>query len=266
MNDVFGMHLQGGLGNMMFQIATAEWLAFKFDKQVCYPNVNEQFDHLKKTYVWTRHADEYKTIFKNFDFYKNQDLCQYVTNHKEIGFRYEQIEPEDGVCYNGYFQSDYNFDTDYARWLFEFSHHDWRYIRFADRILFNCTCSIHVRRGNYLLKPESHITQSLDYYLRAIKYIERTTDVDYFVVFSDDIEWCKQHFVGDSFLFINETDYIEMWMMSRCDHNIISNSSFSWWGAMLGDQKGRKVIAPAQWFPNNNPDSSDMIPYYWTIL
>ena len=70
-----------------------------------------------------------------------------------------------------------------------------------------------------------------------------------FVIFSDDIPWCKENFIGDNFTFIDgEEDYIDLYLMSVCEHNIIANSSFSWWGAYLNTNITKKVIAPKEWF------------------
>jgi hypothetical protein len=70
-----------------------------------------------------------------------------------------------------------------------------------------------------------------------------------FLVFSDDMEWCKENFIGDQFIFVEgENDVTDLWIMSYCKHNIIANSSFSWWGAWLNDYKHKIVVAPLKWF------------------
>ena len=86
-----------------------------------------------------------------------------------------------------------------------------------------------------------------------------------FIIFSDDIKWCKNNFIGDKFTFIEgEKDYIDLWLMSLCNHNIIANSSFSWWGAWLNQNPNKKVIAPINWFgPEKKLNPKDIYCKNW---
>ena len=84
----------------------------------------------------------------------------------------------------------------------------------------------------------------MEYYSQAMKHFPDTN----FIVFSDDIQWCKENFKGEEFTFIEEDDYIELYLMSMCRHNIIANSSFSWWGSYLNQNEDKIVIAPSKWF------------------
>lgn len=258
----FGMMLYGGIGNMCFQIATAEWIGFKYNIDVCYPNIESQLNHLKNNYAWTTHADQYPHIFADIDLFKNKDFTP--IGYKKIGFRYDELTPHNGVVYDGYFQSYKNFDNRIIQYMLR----PMNGIRYAvDDVLkpyynIDKTCSIHVRRGNYLQLQDHHVVQPLDYYLKAMDVIK----ADRYLIFSDDLEWCKQNFIGSQFVFIKDIDYIEMFAMSRCTHNIIANSSFSYWGAMLNPNPDKIVCYPANWFPNNNPDSSDICPPEWIKL
>ena len=89
-----------------------------------------------------------------------------------------------------------------------------------------------------------------------------------FVIFSDDIEWCKKNLnISDSLYIENEKDYIEMYLMSLCRNNIISNSSFSWWGAWLNNYQSKIVIGPSKWFGNSiNHNTGDILPENWIKL
>ena len=112
------------------------------------------------------------------------------------------------------------------------------------------TCSIHVRRGNYL-EPEQLTNQGLmgmDYYNKAGEIMGSSKT---YLVFSDDIAWCKENFVGGNLHFIEgEADIIDLFLMSKCKNNIIGNSTFSYWAATLNQNPGHKVVAPRQWFVN----------------
>ena len=76
----------------------------------------------------------------------------------------------------------------------------------------------------------------MDYYKKAMDYLDKP---DKYLIFSDDIEWCKQNFIGDEFVFIDEKDYISLFLMSYCESHVIANSSFSWWGAWLNSNHGK---------------------------
>ena len=92
-------------------------------------------------------------------------------------------------------------------------------------------------------------------------------DITY-LIFSNDIEWCKKNFIGNQFIFIEgEKDYIDLWLMSLCKNNIIANSSFSWWGAWLNTNSDKKVITPKNWFgPAINHSTQDLIPEKWFMI
>ena len=106
--------------------------------------------------------------------------------------------------------------------------------------------SLHVRRGDYLQVSSLNLT--LDYYNEAISvFLER---FPYFkvLVFSDDIEWCKQYIVGENVFYSeNNSNYVDMCMMTLCDHNIIANSTFSWWGAYLNQNPDKIVVCPTDY-------------------
>lgn len=257
----FGVEILGGLGNMLFCVFMGEWLEHKHRMNVFYPNARQWFNALPTASTWTTHSEEYKTIFKHFDWFKNQEMAPRLYKVVHIPFRHEVIVPEHGICYAGYFQSYKNFDADFVRERFKPADHVEQRVNAYSHLLGAKTCSIHVRRGNYV-GHSSHVVQDMDYYNKAIGII----DAELYLVFSNDIPWCKQHFLGEKFIFVEDTDYVEMFLMSKCKHNIIGNSSFSYCGAILGDPEGRMVVYPSNWFPNNVPDATDMCPPYWTKI
>ena len=100
--------------------------------------------------------------------------------------------------------------------------------------------SLHVRRGDYLQVASLNLT--LDYYSEAISIFLEKFPYFKLLVFSDDIDWCKEYIVGDNVFYSeNNSNYVDMCMMSLCDHNIIANSTFSWWGAYL-NQNPEKIV------------------------
>ena len=106
--------------------------------------------------------------------------------------------------------------------------------------------SIHVRRGDYVTQHKNfyyNLTET-DYYTLAMAHFPD----DKFLIFSDDIEWCKTRFLGERFEFSEgKSDVEDMNLMASCKHNIIANSSFSWWGAWLNPNPNKVVIGPKLW-------------------
>jgi len=133
--------------------------------------------------------------------------------------------------------------------------------------------SIHIRRGDYILNNKTSSLHggicTLDYYEQAIKIIEQKTNNPEFFIFSDDIEWVKENLkINHPVTYVSGNgipDYEELVLMSHCQHNIIANSTFSWWGAWLNQNPNKIVIAPEKWF-NSDTDIRDLIPETWIKL
>lgn len=266
--------LKGGLGNMMFQISAMKSFAKDNYSEVSFPNLNS---HIKLLNEEKNHNPKMNYAHEYFDIFKNISLMQDNINIKtsfELPFEYFKLKFKDNSNYNGFFQSEKFFvhNRDFILDMYEPSNHLKEYIenKYLD-ILKLKTCAIHVRRGDYLKLQDVHIVQDIDYYNNGISIIE---DVDMYLIFSDDIEWCKLNFIGEKFLFIEENrDYKELFLISMCTHQIISNSSFSWWGAWLNKNPNKIVIGPKKWFNENsiwvqqeNISSNDIIPENWIKL
>lgn len=136
--------------------------------------------------------------------------------------------------------------------------------------------SLHIRRGDYLHDPNAnkiHGVLNFNYYHKAIGYLESRLEFLKVYVFSDDIEWVRENLVlGHPVIYVNvnnpDTNYEDLRLMSLCKHNIIANSSFSWWGAWLNQNPNKIVIAPKQWFadPIKNEEARDIVPETWIKL
>jgi hypothetical protein len=134
--------------------------------------------------------------------------------------------------------------------------------------------SLHVRRGDYVANfrtNQTHWTCSMDYYKKAISYISKHVETPVFFVFSDDIQWAKKNIdTGYKQFFVDFNDasqnHEDIRLMANCKHNIIANSTFSWWGAWLNSNTSKIVVAPAQWFANTNFETSDICPESWFRL
>ena len=116
------------------------------------------------------------------------------------------------------------------------------------------TVSVHIRRGDYVTHQKTFGLCSLTYYKRAMQFIKERVKQPVFLFFSNDMKWVKDNFQAEAdeeYYYVNADgtlkDYEELYIMSKCKHNIIANSSFSWWGAWLNESDDKIVIAPKVW-------------------
>lgn len=144
----------------------------------------------------------------------------------------------------------------------------------ADRIGRCTAVSLHVRRGDYASDPRTHATHGLcplDYYHAAMRHVTECVEKPEFFVFSDDIAWARSNLdISFPVHYIDhnraEESYNDMRLMSLCQHHILANSSFSWWGAWLNPRPDKVVVAPARWFANGNRSVDDLLPDGWVRL
>jgi len=126
--------------------------------------------------------------------------------------------------------------------------------------------SLHIRRTDYVTTKKHVFWQCpLSYYYMAIKKIAENYNNLYIFVFSDDIEWAKDNLkINFPVNFIEgNKDYQDLTLMSLCKHNVIANSSFSWWGAWLNNNPNKIVVAPKKWFKGQGRNTKDLIPKQW---
>ncbi len=134
--------------------------------------------------------------------------------------------------------------------------------------------SVHIRRGDYVQKKrfqQVYATCSLDYYKRGVEYIASKFENPKLFVLSDDIQWAKANWdLPYETIFVDnnsgDKSYEDLRLMSNCKHNIIANSSFSWWGAWLNNNPEKIVIAPKKWFNDGRINQDDVIPETWIRL
>ena len=234
--------LAGGLGNYMFQIAAAYAYGKRFGKKAGFSAQQSRAVH--------KPILEYeKNIFNGVDlWYMASGPLRQLD---ERGFHYTELKdlPDDNVALSGYFQTEKYFKDCESDIRNLFMSYDVNVKEDIKSILeTKNTCSIHVRRGDYLNSPNHHPTQNMNYYMKAIKQMPKDT---VFLIFSDDIAWCKENFpdLPEKFVFIEgNKDYEDLYIMSHCNDNIICNSTFSWWAAWLNKNSEKKVIAPSKWF------------------
>lgn len=215
-----------------------------------------------------------RRIVKSFGFEK------YLTANivKEPSFKFSQNIPgrSDNKYFDGYWQSEKYFVDASMQIRNDFSFVsplDVINSEITNKILHFNSVSLHIRRGDYVQNAkvaEVHGMATLDYYTAAIEHIAQHVASPYFFIFSDDINWVRSNLNLDyahDFIEHNRgsDSYNDMRLMSYCKHNIIANSSFSWWAAWLNSNEEKIVIAPNKWF-NNDTSTEDLIPKSWVTL
>jgi len=243
--------LMGRLGNQLFQIAAVFGYAMKHNVDFSIPET-------------TLNPKIWKSYFDNL--YKPLPAGQGMyAIYKEPSHAYAEIPLYINVMLDGYFQSYKYFDfcLDKLRELFGF---DWQ--------LDKKTVAVHVRRGDYLLYPDKHPVVTPEYLYQAISFFIMH-GYKHFVFYSDDIGWCmeleKPWVRGIDYGYSeNKSEEEDLMMMSCAEHQIISNSSYSYWAAMLNRNKDKIIIAPSveSWFgpANKHLDTSTMCPPEWKRL
>ncbi|MGM0947057.1 MAG: alpha-1,2-fucosyltransferase [Bacteroidota bacterium] len=144
-------------------------------------------------------------------------------------------------------------------------------LRLANEIELSNSIAVHVRRGNYADSSSNQnriLLDATDYYKNAFRYIRRQVADPVFYLFSDDPVWVKEHFRGQDYRFVSHNtgskSYLDMYLMSLCQHFIIANSSFSWWPAWLAENSNKIVLAPNCW--KEGCPSYSNYPPEWVII
>lgn len=245
-------NLKGGLGNMLFQIAACKNFAITKNTDCSFPNFLNHLSFLNQEKTHNpalNYSFEYLNFLKLNSFQPLKEVKKY-----DFPFEYTDYIPQENSFYiDGFFQSEKYFVQNKEKIIqFLKPNENINNILLSKykQIIESNSVSLHVRRGDYLRFPSHHPVQQNDYFMKSLEIVEK---YDIIVVFSDDIQWCKNNLLFNkrTFYIENEKDYIELFLMTKCKNNIISNSSFSWWGAWLNENESKKVIAPKNWFGTN---------------
>lgn len=245
--------VKGGLGNQMFQWAYAKQLSIR-------NNIDIVID--LKSFVNYRHKFSLDKLNLEYNAFNN-NIPNLLGIFDDYIFRHNSFDDNLNYYLDGYWQSEKYFSeiSDIIR--NDFSPNEIQLDKLNKTPLINTnSVSIHIRRTDYVSSNGYHPVQTIEYYTKALDIIG---EYDYIFIFSDDIQWCKENLQFKNMIFMEGFDDIEdMWLMSLCKHNIIANSSFSWWGAWLNNNPNKKVIAPLNWFGTQaNLNTSDIIPEGW---
>jgi hypothetical protein len=251
----------GRLANQMFQFASTVGIARKLGYDAKFPEENfiqgnpHDYNGGKLRECFNI-PDRY---FSPANFLSSR--IQYNYSETEFTFNKETLSLPDNVNIHGYFQNE--------RYFLHCREEILNCFTFKDNIISRGSnverdsVSVHVRRGDYTQYPDHHPTQSPEYYKKALEISDKKN----IYVFSDDLVWCKNNISAPNknMIFLEEPDpFVSLLMMSLCEDNIISNSSYGWWAAWLNKNQDKKVIGPTLWFgPSMRKDTSDILPPSW---
>jgi Glycosyl transferase family 11 len=287
-------HILGGLGNQMFQYAFARALATESNRQLLFDlrdyssyRLHNGFElsHVFDLDIEEADADAIKRVLG----WKASFLARRIVRRPGFsifrGRRFltdqlpEQIDLSDvtGDCYlMGYWQSEryFQLQRDLIQREFTFKQPlSQQNLECSQRITDSESVSLHVRRGDYVSDPKTAKimrSSSLEYYRNAIAHIAERVQKPQFYVFSDDVAWVEAHVeipFPHTYVDWNQgsNSHVDMRLMSLCKHQIIANSSFSWWAAWLNRSPEKIVIAPALWFVTG-VSGTDPVPSQWLRL
>jgi hypothetical protein len=255
----------GGIGNQLFQIAITLNYAKKYNKTPIFKNITNlpnQHGFERKTQWSTLFNNKLKVLDEaefnsiNFNIYNEIINNVYIELPKING----------NILFNGYFQAYQYISNTYIKKKMQeliYNNEDYMYAAYNKyndiKKYFNDEnddnyVSMHVRRGDYVYIQNFHNLLDINYYKEAYNIVSVNNKKN-IVVFSDDIEWCKNNIkINDKIYFVDINNLcIELILMSFIKHNIIANSSFSWWASFISNYKDKIVVAPKKWFGTSGP-------------
>ncbi len=291
---MFIVELTAGLGNQLFQYAHAKALSVKLKQDLYFDlsfferwkddvyrldNFNtvvkkaseEDINKLKRR---LKKPDLYRKIIRKFGFSPYSNSQFHFDNDRIDNTSPETIKKLSDLFVSGYFADQrYFMDIeDIIRKEYTLKNGFNEQNKVFENKIKNChSVSLHIRRGDYVNNP-FFANIPLEYYKKAMDYMLQKNRDSVFFVFSDDLNWVKDNLNYNAeiqYVDVNssKTDYMDLMLMASCEHNIIANSTFSWWGAWLNNNSGKIVIAPQKWFNDTNAQkiysAGRLVPANW---
>lgn len=287
------VQILGGLGNQMFSYACGRALAERLKTDLILDlssyaryhrkymlnkfNINQKYNKdFKKTIMVIKYSDIFlKKYFNTHWNFNLNGIKPVYENGSAYNVAIEDVE--DNSYIQGYWGSEKYFADISEIIKREFTLKE----KLSDNSLNwhkriqkeSCSVAMHIRRGDYINVPANQIifkSLQVDYYQNAINVIKKKHDISAIFIFSNDILWCKENLkFGLPVYYVDGNDedhgYEDLYLMSQCSHNIIANSTFSWWGAWLNDNKNKMVVCPQNFYKLNDKwhDSKDLCPKDW---
>lgn len=288
------VQLTGGLGNQLFQYAAAKALAMHHKTELLLDvssfmrtelpelEVPRDFELYNFKHVTEKTVNVSELADKTgFSFLTNKKIELLLPNYKravykEPFFHFDTnfFKSRNNVFLKGGWQSYKYFEafSDTVSNTLQLKEESTKGVSsFFDNVDTEGTVSVHIRRGDYLRKPvilDWHGVMTKEYYTAAFETISKKTVIKKVYYFSDEPEWVAKELlpvmpgeiVSEK---TSDTQFKDFYLMQQCSHNIIANSSFSWWAAYLNPNPNKIVIAPKKWFNKAPYDTKDLIPESW---
>lgn len=258
---IYTCDLMGGLGNQMFQISHVLSQSWRYGTECILPPQSNTQNQGNNT------SNYINNIFKQLNF-SNLINCNDSIFEKSFSFNHINLDGLKSIRFHGYYQSSknfYGFDNE-IKDIFKINNETKeKIVKKYPNIIKDNSVSIHVRRGDYNNFYNVHPVITKEYILNCLSKIYDTSNL-YF--FSDDKQWVVDNFSDMDFEFVElDYDYEELWSISLCNKNIMSNSSFSWWGAFLNTNKDKQIFCPSSWFgPDGLKDYQDIFEPYFNVV
>lgn len=281
--------ITSGLGNQLFQYAFARQLSLKYGAKIYFDTgfykteysrvTNRSFKLNKFNIAYSDVniiSDYLLKATRRLPLRNLPPLIKYI-NEKQFHFD-KQVSQEKAMFLvtNGYWQSEKYFigaEKTIRSELTFTNKHSMEFYHYLNLIQkAENPISVHIRRGDYVHHPIFSQTFGFigeAYYHRALELMNARQNQPSYFIFTDDQEWAEHHIPQHiSKVFVKnsgeDADLDDLHLMSLCNHHIIANSSYSWWGAWLGTNLGKMVIAPQNWFKNKpDSDTKDLLPDSW---
>lgn len=264
--------IKGGLGNQMFQYAITKSMAqrnndvYKLDISF-YPkqtlrtyelnlfNIDETIATEQECIELREKKGLFRKITKKLNALINRQ-SSYVKEKEDLIFDEEIYSLKGNIYLDGYWQNEKYIKHIQEQLIKDFTPKgvismEAKY--YLKDIKNTNSVSMHIRRGDYVNNSQTnnfHGVCDIEYYNKAVNYLKEKVIKPVYYIFSDDIAWCKNNFdFLENKIFIDDTKSAidDLELMKRCKHNIIANSSFSWWGAWLNENSNKIVITPKVW-------------------
>lgn len=253
-------YLMGGLGNQMFQISHALCQAWKNNVTACFRPIS--FTPMSGN----QPINYMSNILRNINFrgsIENTTILKYPFHFVNVDLTWNE-----SLEFYGYFQSSkyfYGYEDRIKATFIPTNAFIEKIQEQYPQIKKENTLSLHIRRGDYLTISNVLPTVDLSYFDECLKI---NGEYDALFIFTDDKAWTRKNLSYENMIIVDDlADYEELWMMSLCKNNILSNSSFSWWGAFLNVNQNSKKFAPSQWFgPAGEANFSDIYESDWKII
>ena len=270
----------GGLGNQLFQYSFGLYMSKKLNRKVLYDFSYFETNNFREPSIlefnFKIEKAPYTLVKKYLPFksFKLNNIYNRIFNSKSYYDREIQLNLTQPILFfHGYWQKKIFIvsQIEILRNSLKINNTSVRIKSLAQKILKSTSVSIHIRRGDYLLKKNQKIYKKLSpsFFFEAISFLEKNKSLNFtYFIFSDDISWAKKNFSSiKNIVFVDgNSDYEDLYLMSLCDHNIISNSTFSWWAATLNKNQNKLIISPKNWFNDRFKSTDELIDNKWITI